>query len=164
MNTENWYEYFFYYLLDTRLYKNGTCVSVTSDSPASFDHPAYDVLNWTKSQEVINVGEQGTESEIVTYTLVCPNATKKRLGTNNANNQTFEAIFDSDSAAQFLINNARENGAVLSFRIEYSNDDVVFYRAFVPSAKKSSGGASDLIKLNIVAEIHGDTLVQSKYY
>lgn len=164
MNTENWYEYFFYYLLDTRLYKNGTCVSVTNESPASFDHPAYDVLNWTKSQEVISVGEQGTESEIVTYTLACLNKTKKRLGSSNANNQTFEAVFDSDSAAQSLITSALLNKTNLSFRIEYSNDDVVFYRAFIPSAKKSSGGASDLIKFNIVAEIHGDTLVQSKYY
>lgn len=137
----------------------GTCLAVSAAAPATFDQVGYEALTWTGSGEVMNFGEQGAETEVVTYTLVCSNQTKKRLGTTNEGQQTFEAIFDSVNPAQVILEDGRSNGTPVSVRVSYSDGDVVYYQAYVTSNKRSSGGASDLIKLNTTVEIEGGTVV-----
>lgn len=137
-----------------------TQVSFSAGIAASYDQTGYEALTWTASTEITSVGEHGRENEIVTFNLLHDNSTNKRVGTSNEGSQTFEAVFDSGSAAQGILETAEAAGDKVSVKIAYSDGDVSYYEGIVTSLKRASGGSSDIIKLNISLEIEGGTVVR----
>lgn len=137
-----------------------TQASFSAGIAASYDQTGYEALSWTDSAEITNVGEHGRENEVVTFTLLHSNETKKRLGTSNEGTHTFEAVFNSGSAAQGILETAEAARNNVSVKIAYSDGDVNYYEAIVTSLKRVSGGNSDIIRLNISLDIEGGTVVR----
>lgn len=143
----------------------GTKMAFSAGIPATYDLAGMAAKTYTPSTEVISVGDVGAETEVIKYTTVHDGKTHKRMGATDAGSQGIMLSFDSDNAAQAILETASNNRTPVCVSEELptaaNNDDgdVLYYVAYVQRAKVAAGGSSDTVRYDVVLEVDGEVYI-----
>lgn len=138
----------------------GTCMAFSAG--LGVNQTEYEGLTWSASGEVTNIGELGVMNEVIKYNTLCDGVTHKRMGATDYGTMTVEMLFDSDNAAQVIIQAAADNKTPLSARLTFplavgnTTSDIVYFEAYVQQARTATGASSDTVRYNVTLEIDGE--------
>jgi len=127
-----------------------TYVCATAQN-ADLNQTAFEALTWVQVSKVGNVGDFGSESNIVTYDTLDEDVTQKQKGTANAGDLTIEVASDASDAGQdelrtFGVPTNLNNIAVKIERNDMpagGSTNTIFYSRGVVSGPVLVGGGND---------------------
>lgn len=141
----------------------GTKVSIGTTSPKT-DATTYAADTWTPIANISDVGEAGSESEIVTLKLVDQMYTRKLKGSrDNGQMELVVARDSSDPGYQALVA-AEQASAAYNFKVELNDkpatgaspkNSFFYFSAIVASRKNSFKGADDVVTTTFSLAISG---------
>lgn len=140
-----------------------TQVSIGTTSPKT-TAALYAADTWTSVGNVMDVGEAGSEAEIVVAKLVSEVYSKKLKGSRD--NGTFELVVARDSAdAGYIALLAAEQTAFgYNFKVELNDkpssgaspkNSIFYFNAIVASRKNKLGGPDDIVQTTFSLAVSG---------
>lgn len=114
---------------------------------------AYAALTWVEVQGIETVGEFGDAASQITFTGIGDNRVRKLKGPYDAGDVTVTAAWAPRDAGQIAMRTAAGTKFSYAIKVTFEDspdandtDSVFYFHAKVMSAKKSVGGASDVLK------------------
>ncbi len=122
---------------------------------SDLDLTEYEAIDdWIEIGGVGNIGEYGTQENIISYDVMDTTVTQKQKGIANAGDPTLEVAYDANDAGQAALRDAAETRVNYAFKFEY--DDATpdgtptteYNRGIVAGPSIPGGGAEDFL-LNV---------------
>ncbi|MEO9337206.1 phage tail tube protein [Mesorhizobium sp. SB112] len=133
--------------------------AVATDA-ATFAADTYTVIS-----HVEDVGEFGTETNVVEGNFVDQQFVRKLPGSRNSGTMNVVAAFDASDAGQIAAKAASETDFTYNIKVELDDkpapggtNSIFYFKAFVASAKVQGGGSDDITKINFALAIDGAIL------
>lgn len=86
--------------------------------PDDLDQAAYEALTFVEVANVVNVGETGANTNVVSQDYWGTTVTQKQTGITNAGDPTVEVGVDLDNAGQSAMRTVANNGGYYAIKIE----------------------------------------------
>tara|TARA_Y100001973_G_scaffold106528_2_gene185032 strand:+ start:6270 stop:6755 length:486 start_codon:yes stop_codon:yes gene_type:complete len=125
-----------------------------SDDPVAqnsdLDQTGYEALTWLEVSQVGNVGETGTNTNIVSYDTLSTEVTQKGKGISNAGDPDIECARVGDDPGQIAMRAAAATTDSYAFKYELdnmpsggSNGTIYYNRGLVTGPRHPNGGNED---------------------
>jgi hypothetical protein len=126
----------------------GTCLSVSTAAPATWNTAGFGALTWTTVGELESIPEFIIEHAQANFTNLCTGKTSVLKGSENPISGDVSVGMDRDDAGQVMMTAARKSKTqVLSAKILEPNGDIVYFRAQVTKELITGGaGPNDIRK------------------
>ncbi|WP_242217258.1 phage tail protein [Shinella zoogloeoides] len=125
---------------------------------------AYAGDDWTPIANIEDVGEAGSEAEIVVGKFVDQTYTRKLKGSRDNGTMELVVARDSDDEGYAALVAAEQSSAAYNFQVELNDKPTAgaspknskfYFSAIVASRKNSFGGADDIVKTTFTLAISG---------
>ncbi|MBX5149568.1 hypothetical protein HJB78_00925 [Rhizobium lentis] len=144
----------------------GTKVYIgTTDKFATAAEYAAD--DWTSIANIEDVGEAGSEAEIVVGKYVDQIYARKTKGSRDNGNMELKVARDSDDAGYTALVAAEQTSFAYNFKVELNDkpatgaspkNSIFYFSALVASRKNSFGGSDDVVTTTFTLAISGAIL------
>lgn len=115
----------------------------------------YAALDWVEVGMVGNIGETGTQENIITYDTMDTTVTQKQKGIANAGDPTIEVAYDANDLGQLAMRDAAETRSAYAFKFEFDDaltsggtPTIKYNRGVVAGPAEPNGGPEDFL-LNV---------------
>lgn len=126
---------------------SGTCLSVSTGNPASWNAAGFAALTWTTVGELESIPEFIIEHAQANFTNLCTGKSKILKGSENPISGDVMVGMDRDDAGQAMMTTARQSKTQeLSFKIAEPNGDIVYFKALVMKEKIVGGDGPDDVR------------------
>ena len=137
----------------------GTVLSVSIATPATQDEAGYSALSYTEVGEVTDLGEYGSDGNLITYQAIGERLDQKLKGSINAGSQSLQLGRDIVDAGQAILKAASTNGSAtvdtnLSFKIGYKDGSIDYFQALVMNYVNSLGNSNQVTAANCNIELN----------
>lgn len=112
-------------------------------------------LTWVEVKYVGNIGETGTQENIISYDTMDTTVTQKQKGIANAGDPTVEVAYDADDDGQQAMRDAAETRMNYAFKFEFDDaptlvgtPTIKYNRGIVAGPAEPNGGPEDFL-LNV---------------
>lgn len=103
--------------------------------PDDLTQAEYEALTWVEVMQIVNVGETGSNANVVSQDYWGTTVTQKRTGIINAGDPTVEVGEDLNDAGQNAMRSIANDGNFYAFRV----DDLTLAGQTTPSRKYNRG-------------------------
>jgi hypothetical protein len=144
---------------------SGTCISVSTDSPATHDAAGFAALSYTQLGELETLGEINIRHESVSFPNLCTGKTSVIKGAEQAVEFDIGVAMDREDAGQTLMSVARRSLTdKVALKIVDSAGDTVYLQCYVLGERIAGGaGVNDVrmgnYTLGAVAPASAETVV-----
>lgn len=135
----------------------GTVVSVSANSPATYDAAGFAALSWSACGELAELPAFGAEAALATHTPLATGIVAKRRGSLNYGSVALTMALSDADGGQTVLQDAAEAGAGLdaqvSVKVELVNGEVQYFTAQVMSYRTNVGNADAITMAEVTLEI-----------
>lgn len=127
------------------------------------DETALEALTYTEVKNVGNIGQTGTEENILTYNTMDTEVADKQKGIANAGDPTLEVAYDATDPGQVLMRSHAETRLLYAFKSELDDapsggtPTIIYNVGLVAGPAMPNGGPEDF-----VVEVYTLPLVQKQ--
>lgn len=111
------------------------------------------VVSWTEVSDLTDIGDFGDEAEVVSYEVIGDGRTRKLKGTRNAGTFDVTVARKAGDPGQDAMRVAELANSPVSLKVELEDGTQFLFAGLVMSAKRTLGGANDVIKITYSIEI-----------
>ena len=111
------------------------------------------VAAWTEVADLTDIGDFGDEAEAITYEVIGDGRTRKLKGTRNAGTFDVTVARKAGDPGQDAMKVAELANSPVSLKVELEDGTQFLFAGLVMSAKRTLGGANDVIKITYAIEI-----------
>jgi hypothetical protein len=128
----------------------GTKISVVLGAPTTYDDDDTDgfpSLNFVEVGEVVDLGEFGGESEILTHTPIKTGVVNKLIGPTDYGTMAVQMGKKTTDAGQIALKSGFDGvnrGLVHSFEVEYFDGSLEYFTGIITSFTSNVGSASNI--------------------
>ena len=137
----------------------GTIVYVSAGTPATLDVAGFEALTWTEVGEVMEIGEYGADTNVVTYNIIKSGDVQKELGYTDNGSLPLKVVDTPADAGQVLLKAAQASGDDLQFKIELGDGQIDYFSSVVSSFKRNVSGEAIVdrtAQVNIKTKVYTD--------
>lgn len=123
----------------------------TTAAPSDLDETGFEALTYTEVGNVGNIGQSGTEENIINYDTMDSVVTFKQKGIANAGDPTVEVAYDATDPGQMLLRAHAETRVSYAFKFELDDapvggtPTVIYNRGLVAGPAWPNGGPEDFV-------------------
>lgn len=111
------------------------------------------VVSWTEVADLTDIGDFGDEAEAITYEVIGDGRTRKLKGTRNAGTFDVTVARKAGDPGQDAMKIAEMANSPVSLKVVLEDGTEFMFAGLVMSAKRTLGGANDVIKVTYAIEI-----------
>lgn len=144
----------------SKMTSTGLLVSVSANTPASFDATGFAALTYTALGGVTGVSAFGASAAMVESNPLATGETEKYKGFINWGSVTIDSDYDPADAGQLIMQNAVEDNSTggaafraVSVKLTYQTGDVRYLYGKVFSAPENPGSANSMVTRSITLEL-----------
>ena len=135
----------------------GTVVSVSANSPATYDSAGFAALSWSPCGELAELPAFGAEAALATHTPLATGIVAKRRGSLNYGSVALTMALSDTDTGQTVLQDAAEAGAgqdaQVSVKVELVNGEIQYFTAQVMSYRTNVGNADAITMAEVTLEI-----------
>ena len=135
----------------------GTVVSVSANSPATYDSAGFAALSWSPCGELAELPAFGAEAALATHTPLATGIVAKRRGSLNYGSVALTMAMSDTDTGQTVLQDAAEAGAgqdaQVSVKVELVNGEIQYFTAQVMSYRTNVGNADAITMAEVTLEI-----------
>lgn len=131
----------------------GTQLAISAGVPATQDQAGYDALSWTTAGEIVDLGEYGAVSALITHTPIGTGVVNKFKGSVNYGSVTIQMGEDTADGGQQIMDAAQLSPNDYAFRVTAQDGDIDYFQAKVMSKTVNVGSVDSIRTSSVQIEI-----------
>lgn len=133
----------------------GSTLAIASGVPTTYDQAGFEAvgLTYTVVGEVTDIGEFGTEYNVVNHTALGQRQIKKFKGSFNNGSMQVQLARDSGNAGQTAMRNALSSDASFAFKVTLQDSTKIYFTGKVMSFRTSVGNVDQITGASATIEI-----------
>ena len=136
----------------------GSKLSISTDTPATYDVPGYAILTFTEIGEISDLGEFGRQYNLVTYNVLSQRRTIKRKGSYNDGTISAQMARVPSDAGQAILVTAVNSDDSHSLKVVLQDGTVFYTTAQIMSYTTSIGNVDQITGATVNMEIDNDII------
>lgn len=136
----------------------GSTIEIGAALPTTYDQAGYEAVVWTMIGEVTDLGEFGTEYNLVSHTSLGQRQTKKFKGSYNNGSLQLQMGRDTDNAGQAALQAALDSDASYPFSVTLQDGTKIYFTGKVMSYRTAVGSVDQITGATTTIEIDSDIL------
>jgi len=136
----------------------GSTISIGAALPATYDEAGYAAVTWTVVGEVTDLGEFGTEYNLVSHTSLGQRQTKKFKGSFNNGSLQLQMGRDTSNTGQTALRTALASDSSYAFKVTLQDGTEIYFTAKVMSYKTAVGSVDQITGATTTLEVDSDIL------
>jgi hypothetical protein len=136
----------------------GSTLGISTSLPATFDAAGYNALTYTAVGEITDLGEFGTEYNMVSFTALGNRRVRKFKGSYNNGALALQMGRDTSDAGQTALRNALASDNSYSFKVTLQNGLKLYFTGKVMSYKTNVGNVDQVTAAATSIEVDSDII------
>jgi len=138
----------------------GSTLGISTSLPATYDAAGFNALTYTAVGEITDLGEFGTEYNLVSHTALGNRRVRKFKGSYNNGQLALQMGRDTTDAGQTALRLALASDNSYSFKVTLQNGTKLMFTAKVMSYKTSIGSVDQITGASTSLEVDSDIVEQ----